>query len=79
MKKDIIKNIVIGLLVLIIVVGVFYVYLLPNYNQKIYDAGVNDGQLVLINNQMSTGNLVLINEEGDLITKSILEICASAS
>ena len=77
MGKETIKTIVIIVLAVILVIGVFYTMILPMYNQNIYNAGVEDGQMALIRNQMATGNIALIDGNGTLITKSIVEICGT--
>ena len=75
MKKETIKTIAIVVLVLIVIIGVFYLMVLPVYNQNIYNAGVNDGQLTLIRQQMATGNIAYITDNGTLMSQSILDFC----
>ena len=77
MKKETIKTITIIILILVIILGVFALVVLPIYNQNIYNAGVNEGQIALINQQMATGQIVLIDGNGTVISKSIVEICGS--
>lgn len=77
MKKETIKTITIIILILVIILGVFALVILPTYNQYIYNAGVNDGQIALIKQQMTTGKMALIDGNGTIISKSIVEICGS--
>ncbi|GBE19431.1 hypothetical protein BMS3Abin17_00154 [archaeon BMS3Abin17] len=76
MKKETIKTIAIVILILVIILGIFYFMVLPVYNQNVYNAGVNEGQMALIRQQMATGNIALIDGNGTIISKSIAEICA---
>ena len=78
MKREIIKSIVIIILVLVVIFGIFFFMVLPQYNQGIYNQGVIDGQMSLISQQMATGNIALIDGNGTLLSKSIVEICNTA-
>ena len=69
-NKELIKTIAIILLI-IIILGVFF---LPKYNQAIYNQGFNDGQINVIQTQMQTGNIFIINN-GTLEDYSIQSFC----
>lgn len=58
-KKEIIKTIAIIVLV-ILILGIF---LIPKYNSRIYNIGFADGQINVIQTQMQTGNIFVINNE----------------
>lgn len=58
-NKDLIKTIAIIILV-ILILGIF---LIPKYNQAIYNRGFADGQVNIILTQMQTGNIFIINNE----------------
>ncbi len=79
MKRETIKTIVIAVLAIIVIVGLLYLVILPLYNQKIYSQGVVDGQMAMIRQQMVTGNIALLDSNGTLISKSIVEICGTAN
>lgn len=79
MKRETIKSIIIIIFALIIIIGVFYTMVLPLYNQKIYNQGIVDGQMEMIRQQMTTGNIALFDSNGTIISKSIIEICSSAN
>ena len=79
MRKETIKTIVIVVLVLLLIIGIFYTVVLPAYNQKIYNQGIIDGQMGMIRQQMTTGNIALFDSNGTIISKSIIEICGTAN
>lgn len=79
MRKETVKSITIVILVLVLIFGVFYTMVLPMYNQGVYNQGVVDGQTSLIQQQMATGNIALIDSNGTVSTRSIVEICETAS
>jgi len=79
MRKETIKTIVIVVLVLLLIIGIFYTMVLPAYNQKIYNQGIIDGQMGMIRQQMTTGNIALFDSNGTIISKSIIEICGTAN
>lgn len=56
-KKEIIKTITIIILI-ILILGIF---LIPKYNQSIYNRGFSDGQINVIQTQIQTGNIFIIN------------------
>ncbi len=56
-NKDLMKTISIIILI-ILLVGVF---LVPLYNQTIYEKGFVEGQINIAQNQMQTGNVYIIN------------------
>ncbi len=58
MKKDLIKTIAIIVLI-VLILGVFF---LPKYNQAVYERGFIDGQVNIVQTQMQTGNVFIINE-----------------
>jgi len=57
-KKELIKTIAIIVLI-ILILGIFVI---PKYNQSIYERGFTDGQINVIQTQMQTGNIFIINE-----------------
>ena len=58
-NKELWKTIAIIVLI-ILILGIF---LLPKYNQVIYNRGFSDGQINVIQTQMQTGNIfVIVNE-----------------
>ena len=79
MRKETVKSITIVILVLVLIFGVFYTMVLPVYNRSVYNQGVVDGQTSLIQQQMATGNIALIDGNGTISTRSIVEICETAS
>ena len=56
-KKETWKTIAIIVLV-ILILGIF---IIPKYNQAIYNRGFTDGQINIVVQQMQTGNIFIIN------------------
>ena len=56
-KKETWKTIAIIVLV-ILILGIFVI---PKYNQSIYNKGFTDGQINVIQTQIQTGNIFVIN------------------
>ena len=82
MRKEIIKTIVIIILIVLIIGLVVSFVLLPEYKQKIYNAGVYDGQINVIQTQMSliqnTGEIFIINN-GTVESYLISSFCGGTS
>ena len=55
-NKDLIKTIAIIVLIVLLLV----IFLVPPYNQSIYEKGLSDGRLEIVQTQMSTGNVFLV-------------------
>jgi len=56
-NKELWKTIAIIILVILVIV----IFVVPKYNQAIYNRGFADGQTNVILTQMQTGNLFIIN------------------
>jgi len=74
MKKDTIKTIVIIVLI-VLILGVFFI---PKYNQAVYERGFIAGQVNVIQTQMQTGNIFIVND-GTIEGYPICSFCESNS
>jgi len=70
MNKELIKTIAI----IVLVIAVLTIFLLPKYNQAIYEKGVSDGQISIAQTQTQTGNVFIIENE-TIKSYSIQQIC----
>lgn len=61
-KKGLIKTISIIVLIVVVLGILFFLLLLPKYNQAVYDRGFTDGVVNVVQTQMQTGNIFIINE-----------------
>ena len=69
-KKELIKTIAIIILI-IVILGIF---LVPSYNQAIYNKGFTDGTINIIQTQIQTGNVFVINN-GTIESYPVCSFC----